>query len=106
MRLMTVSTPSGGAVWVACVAEDLRVYTYLHRTGMFHSNSGVYDDYFFQQDMSYEAVSPIDAVRLINSGVGKLAPEKDWVALRISQSGWRMAAEEVLGEVAAGIQRS
>lgn len=64
--------PNGLPVWLAYVDDDVRVWSYVHNTGMFHLNYGLFLDFTIEQENTYEPVDVMTAKAVIRAGLGTL----------------------------------
>lgn len=67
----------GKPVWLAFLDAEDRFWSYLPNTGQFHHNPGLYEDYFFDQDFTYEPISSGAARRMIEERVGERPSDDD-----------------------------
>lgn len=70
MTLLLVRTPKGAETWVAY--EDLaqeNLYVYVPNTGRFHLNDPLSVDYYVDQELSYQPITPAEAAAAIKAGV-------------------------------------
>lgn len=66
---------SGSKVlWLCAVTADGEVYVYVPKTGLFHRNDALADDYYVDQRLVYEPVDARVARELIANRAGELAP--------------------------------
>ena len=68
-RLFTIKTRTGEPLLVAAVIDD-DVWTYVANTGKFHRNKAARQDYFYLQQLAYDAIEIPEAKRLISTGLG------------------------------------
>lgn len=76
MSLFLVSNPEGVPVWIADVDDELRVWSYVHNTGHFHLNRGLFLDYHWEQNNRYEPLSVTAAEAAIAGGLTTLIPRR------------------------------
>ncbi|REJ07383.1 hypothetical protein DY023_04070 [Microbacterium bovistercoris] len=72
MNLYLVRNDRGRAVWVAWEDDEMRIWSYLQNTGKFHLNQGLYLDFYFDQNNTYEPATVETARQAIRDGVGHL----------------------------------
>lgn len=94
---MKTVTPNGAVNWVACVGPDGRLYSYVHLAQRFQFNHGLDHDYYWEQESEYIDITVPEAIHLIESGVGQLDGEKEWVARNLTKAEWSLSVSEVLG---------
>lgn len=75
MSIYLVRNPEGQRVWVAYEDDQWRLWTFVQNTGMFHLNQGVYLDFYFEHENSYEPITAEAARQIIQEGVGRVDPE-------------------------------
>ncbi len=63
MNLYLVRNPDGHAVWVAYENAEGQFYSYVQNTGQFHFNGGLYEDFYYDQRMTFEPVTAAAATR-------------------------------------------
>jgi hypothetical protein len=68
-RLFLIKNRTGEPRLVAAVIDD-DVWTYVANTGKFHRNSSAQEDYFYLQQLAYDAIEIPEAKRLIATGLG------------------------------------
>ncbi|GAA4492011.1 hypothetical protein GCM10023171_36850 [Microbacterium panaciterrae] len=74
MNLYLVRNPDGHAVWVAYENAEGQFYSYVQNTGQFHFNGGLYEDFYYDQRMTFEPVTAAAADAAIRAGTGRLDP--------------------------------
>lgn len=72
MNLYLVRNAAGDPVWVAHEDSEMRIWTYVHNTGKFHLNQGLYRDFYFDHANTYTPISADAALQHIGEGIGKL----------------------------------
>lgn len=73
MALYLVRNPKGLPIWLAYVDDEVRVWSYVHNTGMFHLNHGLFLDFTIEQENTYELVDVMTAETTIRAGLGTLS---------------------------------
>lgn len=60
------------SIWLAAIGAEWRLYVYTPNTGKFHRNDALGQDYFWDQELSYDEVDIETARLLMSRGVGHL----------------------------------
>lgn len=71
MDLYLVRNHRGHAVWVAWEDDEMRIWSHVQNTGMFHMNQGLYLDFYFDHHNTYEPIEAAAAREAIRDGVGR-----------------------------------
>ncbi|WP_435742482.1 hypothetical protein [Microbacterium sp. PMB16] len=100
MNLYLVRNRDGVPVWVAFESDEKRLYTYVQNTGKFHLNAGLYQDFYFDHEMTYELVDQQAAEAAILSGVGRRY-ERSFIHIiaRYQRDPDALSPQSVLGHV-------
>ena len=98
MTLYRVRNPQGISVWLAYVDDELRVWSYVQNTSMFHLNRGLFLDFNVEHHNTYEPIDVMTARSAIHEGLGTLDPKVQGHLARqfFADSGARSKAD-VLG---------
>lgn len=74
MNLYLVKTADASVdLWVAHETDDGDLYVYVQNTGKFHRNTALEDDFYIDQELTYEPITAAAARELVDAGaVGKL----------------------------------
>jgi len=74
MNLYLVKTADAGTdLWVAYETADGDLYVYVQNTGKFHRNAALEDDFYVDQEFTYEPITAAVAREVVGVGaVGKL----------------------------------
>ena len=93
-------------MWVAKLLGD-DIYVYDHHTKEFHVNEGLWQDYYFDQEMCFTPIDAASARESIEARVGWFDARKNpWLHERITEAK-AISTEEALGapRVPSGAQR-
>ena len=74
MNLYLVKTADAGVdLWVAYETADGDLYVYVQNTGKFHRNAALEEDFYVDQEFTYEPITAAAALEIVAAGtVGKL----------------------------------
>jgi hypothetical protein len=97
ITLFLVAERSGEPVWVAKLLGD-DIYVYDHHTKEFHVNEGLWQDYYFDQEMCFTPIDAASARESIEARVGWFDARKNpWLYKRITETA-AITPEEALGD--------
>ena len=99
MSLYLVRDPdTGEPAWLAWVdTAQARVYSWIPNLSRFVVNAGLWEDFYRDQEMTYEAIDDNAAHAAIAAQVGRIGvPDRQWMVDRFAQHPLFLAAADVL----------
>lgn len=100
MNLYLVKTADAGTdLWVAYETADGDLYVYVQNTGKFHRNAALEEDFYVDQEFTYEPITAAAAREIVAAGtVGKLdARTKSAQVRRYEDDANALDATQILG---------